>query len=110
MHVSLLHHSMVRRLPGPLQSYMQKRFLLTQDYLKALRCVEFEGYAGEKSVRRYTIFDGREALNRHLLIASLSDIENHPELVLFEGYIDRDGKGYAADRRVLVIIQKYHKK
>jgi hypothetical protein len=99
MHLHLRHQDEARRLPKPIQEYMKKRFMLSDSYLKALRCVEYEGTVGEKQVRRFSIFGINESDDKHIAIKTKSDLDKNPKIILFEGYIDKDGKAYAADRR-----------
>jgi len=99
MHLHLRHQGEAKRLPKPIQEYMKKRFMLSDSYLKMLRCVEYEGIVGEKQVRRFSIFGINESDNKPVMIKTKSDLDKNPKMVLFEGYIDKAGKAYAADRR-----------
>jgi hypothetical protein len=78
---------------------MKKRFLLSDSYLKMLRCIEYEGIVGEKQVRRFSIFGINESDNTPVTIKTKNDLDKNPKMILFEGYIDKAGKAYAADRR-----------
>jgi|GEM_PF-1129430 len=98
MHLHMRHHSEVKRLPKPIHEYMKKRFMLSDSYLRMLRCLEYEGMVGEKQVRRFSIF-GINGSDKSVAIKTKIDLDNNPELLLFEGYIDNVGKAYAADRR-----------
>jgi hypothetical protein len=73
--------------------------MLSDSYLKMLRCFEYDGIVGEKQVRRFSIFGKDELNNRPVAIVTKSDLDKNPEILLFEGYIDKAGKAYAADRR-----------
>lgn len=99
MHLHLRHHSEAKRLPKPIQEYMKKRFMLSDSYLKALRCFEYEGQVGEKQVRRFSIFGINESDNKPVAIKTKNDLDKNPRMILFEAYIDKTGKAYAADRR-----------
>ena len=99
MHLHLPHHSEAKRLPKPIQEYMKKRFMLSDSYLRTLRCVEYEGVVGEKQVRRFSIFGINESDNKPAVIKTKSDLDKDPTMILFEGYIDKAGKAYVADRR-----------
>lgn len=99
MHLHLRHDNEAKRLPKPILEYMKKRFMLSDSYLKMLRCFEYEGIVGEKQVRRFSIFGVNESDNRPVTIKTKRDLDNNPKLLLFEGYIDKTGKAYAADRR-----------
>ena len=100
MHLHLSHNnSEARRLPKGIYDYLKKRFLLKDDYVKRLRCFEYAGAVGEKQVTRVTIFSLDDIMKKYLEIKNRSDLEKYRDLILFEGYIDTEGKAYAADRR-----------
>ena len=99
MHLHLRHDSEVKRLPKPIQEYMKTRFMLSDSYLAALRCCEYEGVVGEKQVRRFSIFGINETDEKHVVIKTRNDLDKNARTLLFEGYIDNAGKAYAADRR-----------
>ena len=99
MHLHLRHHNEAKRLPKSIQEYMKKRFMLSDSYLKDLRCLEYEGGVGEKQVRRFSIFGISETDNNAAMIKTKNDLDKNPKVILFEGYIDKAGKAYAADRR-----------
>jgi len=73
--------------------------MLSDSYLKTLRCVEYEGLVGEKQVRRFSIFGISESDGGNAEIKTKSDLDKNPKIIMFEGYIDKAGKAYAADRR-----------
>ena len=99
MHLHLRHHNEAKRLPKPIQEYLKKRFMLSDSHLKTMRCVEYQGMVGEKQVRRFSIFSINEADNKPSMIKTKNDLDINPKMILFEGYIDKAGKAYAADRR-----------
>ncbi|MFC1920117.1 hypothetical protein ACFLYQ_00150 [Chloroflexota bacterium] len=102
VHFNLRHSGEVRRLPKPIQSYMRNRFMFLPEYLGLLRCFEYEGEVNGKQVRRVSIFSPAGAEEKHLIIKKKQDLAQHPEMLLFEGYIDRQGNAYVADRRTPV--------
>jgi hypothetical protein len=99
MHLHLRHHDEAKRLPKPIQEYMKKRFMLSDSYLKMLRCFEYEGVVGEKPVRRFGIFGIGETENKAATVKMESVLDKNSKMIQFEGYIDKDGKAYVADRR-----------
>lgn len=79
---------------------MRRRFGVLPEYLENLRCFEFEGAVIDEKVKRYRIYSPTKARQQHkITIAGLSDLEKHPDMLLYEGYIDKEGKAYVADRR-----------
>ena len=88
-----------KKLPRPIHDYMKRRFGVLPEYLDALRCFEFEGAINDKKVMRYRIYSPTKAQQQKITITGLSDLETHPGMLLYEGYIDTEGKAYVADRR-----------
>ena len=88
-----------KRLPGPIHDYMIRRFGMLPEYLENLRCSEFDDVVNDKKVMRYRIYSPTKAEQQKITIARLSDLEQYPGMLLYEGYIDKEGKAYVADRR-----------
>jgi len=99
VHLHLRNENEAKRLPGVIQEYMRRRFILSSDYLRSLRCFEYDGQVKGKQVRRIIIFSPSIAYEKKLLVKTRQDLEQHRELLLFEGYIDNAGNAYVADRR-----------
>ena len=99
MHFSPWHKNGAKKLPRPVQEYMKRRFTLLPEYLSLLRCFEYDGQVNEKRVRCIRIFSPNRAQEHYLSIMTNQDLGQHPEMLLFEGYIDRQGGIYVADRR-----------
>ena len=76
--------------------------MLLPEYLGMLRCFEYQGEVNGKLVKRVSIFSPNKAEEKHFVIKTRHDLEQYPEMLLFEGYIDSQGKAYAADRRAPV--------
>jgi len=53
----------------------------------------------DKKVIRYRIYSPTKAQQQKITIGSLSDLDKNPVMLLYEGYIDKEGKAYVADRR-----------
>jgi len=94
------HKNGAKKLPRPVHEYMQHRFIMIPEYLDILRCFEYDGVVNGKQVRCVRIFSPYRAKGRYLIIRSNLDLEQHPEMLLFEGHIDGRGSVYVADRRV----------
>jgi hypothetical protein len=106
MHIHIPHKNEARRLPKSIQEYMRVRFKLLPEYLELLKCFEYQGTVGGKQVRRFSIFSPGGAAEKHVVIRTRQDLEQHPDMLLFEGYIDSQGNAYAADRRAPVKMRK----
>jgi hypothetical protein len=73
--------------------------MLQASYLLKLRCFEQDGVFREEPVKQVRIFSPDLAKQYSLKVRNSSDLEEHPELLLFLGHIDRRGQIYFADRR-----------
>ncbi len=94
------HKNKVRKLSSAVSRYMQYRFNMLPEYLDTLRCFECDGVVNGKGVRCVRIFSPYRTRERHLSIKDSLDLEQHPEMLLFEGHIDSQGSVYVADRRM----------
>lgn len=102
------HKNGAKKLPGAVQEYMWHRFNLVPLYLDTLRCFEFDGIVNGKEVKRIRIFSPNRAKEQLLSIKDIADLDEHAEMVLFEGYIDSHGIVYVADRRAPVHLFEKH--
>lgn len=87
------------KLPRPVRDYVARRFCLPVEHLETLRCFEYDGTVNGKQARRFRIYSPEMAHQRSIRITAMSHLEEHPALLLFEAYIDREGEAYVADRR-----------
>lgn len=99
---NLRRENKIRKLPKAIQEYMRHRFKLLPEYLELLRCFEYDGQINGRQVRIFSIFSPNKAQEVHLLIKTRQDLEQHPEVLLYQGYIDNQGNAYVADRRAPV--------
>lgn len=106
MHLHWRSEGEVKRLPRAIQEYMRRRFTLLPEYLELLRCFVYMGQVNGKQVSRVSIFSPNKAREKKTLIKNIKDLEQHPELLLYEGYIDGEGNAYVADRRSPIIKAK----
>jgi len=106
MNINLRNENKAKRLPKAIQEYMRRRFTLLPEYLELLRCFEYSGQVNGKQVRRISIFSPDKAREKTLLIKTRKDLEQHPELLFYEGHIDSEGNVYVADRRTPSIRTK----
>jgi hypothetical protein len=106
MHFSPWHKNGAKKLPKPVQEYMKRRFTFLPEYLDLLRCFEYDSMVNEKRVRCIRIFSFNKAREQHLSITTNQDLEQHPEMLLFEGHFDSQGSVYVADRRAPIRLVK----
>jgi hypothetical protein len=88
----------VTKINGALVGYMIGRYDISLDDLQDLRRVEYELILGNKPMRimMFRIFNPNTAKERKVTIDSYSSLDNHPELILYEGHY-RDVDGEAMD-------------
>ena len=96
------HKNEAKKLPRPVHEYMRHRFIFLSEYLDTLRCFEYDGIVNGKEVSCICIFSPYRTKEQHLSIRTKSDLDQHPEMLLFEGYVESHGSAYVADRRPLV--------
>ena len=85
---------------------MRRRFDLLPEYPDVLRCFEYDGLVNNKHVRCIRNFSPYKAEEHNLSIRTSLDLEQHPEMLLYEGHIDSQGNAYVADRRALLRLAK----
>jgi len=78
---------------------MKRRFVLLPEYLDTLRCFQYDGVVNGREVCCFRVFSPYRAQEQYLTISSRGSLDEHPEMMLFEGYINRQGGVYVADRR-----------
>jgi hypothetical protein len=100
------HNGHSKKLPRPIHDFMRWRFGVLPEYLENLRCFEFEGVLNGRTVRRFRIYSPVKAQQQKLTIAGLSDLEKNQGMLLYEGYIDKEGKAYVADRRTSLRVKQ----
>jgi len=99
MNLHLVRNGHSKKLPRPIHDFMRRRFGVLPEYLENLRCFEFEDAVNDKKVKRYRIYSPTKAQQHKITIAGMSDLEKHPDMLLYEGYIDKERRAYVADRR-----------
>lgn len=86
------------KLPKSIRRCLIDQFNVLPEHLGALRCFEVKKRIDGKQVRNIQVFCPAMALERRLVLESPSDLERHPEFLLYEGQINEDGSIYLSDR------------
>ena len=86
----------VKKIEGDLWTYMAKYVAL--DELRYLRMVERDAILGDKSIglTMVRIFDPSAASAQDVTVDNYRSLDDHPELILYEGY-HRRGDGQAIE-------------
>ena len=101
MHLHFQGHNEAKRPAKPIREYMRQKFMLSEEYLGELRCFEYEGNIDEGQVLRLLIFNPHLARRQHTPLQTHADLEQHPEVLLYEGYVDAQGRIYIEDLRTM---------
>ena len=72
--------------------------MLRVGYLKKLKCFECDSIFRKEPVKQVCTVSPDLSKECSVEIKRSSDLEQHPELLLFVGHIDRRGQIYFADR------------
>mgnify|MGYP001050678799 CR=1 FL=1 len=74
------------RITGIPWDYMREKHGLTGEQLMYLRQATWDGVVGGKPVTVVRIFDPEIATKKGVNVENYHDLDNHPELILYEGY------------------------
>jgi virulence-associated protein VapD len=99
MNIHFQRNSEEKRLAKWVREYMWQQFMLSKEYLSELRCFEYEENINGRQITRILIFNPRLARSQHASLRTHSDLEQHREILLYEGYVDDQGSVYVEDRR-----------
>lgn len=67
---------------------------------KEMRCVEREGVLnGGAPVKFLRVFKPKEAQQRGIVVAGWETFDQHPDLIIFEGYFTTDNKAHLERKR-----------
>jgi len=83
--------SAVRKIEGALWGYMVSEQGVIVDILQNLRQVERDGVVEGKPVIMIRIFDPAAADKESVAVEDYESLDNHPELILYEGYCREAG-------------------
>ena len=87
------------KLPKSIQEYMVWKYILTHKYVETLSCFELEETIDGQHVKKFYIFSPQAAIENKISLKNKLDLDRHPEILLFIGEINGQGKVYVADRR-----------
>jgi hypothetical protein len=90
--------------PINLIDYLKNEFQLLPGDMQSLQCVTLSGSFGGFSVSVVRIFDQAETHKNGFVVNDYHDLDEHPEVVLFEGYVFKDGPVHLRKKESLVTI------
>ena len=77
--------------PQNMLPYLEKRFHLLPKDMAALHCVRHRGILERSPVNFVRLYNRAMAHEQDIIVKSYYDLDEYPELVLFEGYIFKGG-------------------
>jgi hypothetical protein len=85
-----------QNVPGIVQQYLIKEKKVEPDFAPLFKAVTRSNGNGAISIR---IYDESDAAARKLIVKNYSELNNHPDLVLFEGSFDEKAKTVALEEK-----------
>ncbi len=80
-----------REIPGPVQSYLVAERKIDPDLVKLLKAVIHKGETGEAPLN-IRVFDNSEALAKKVQVKDYTSLDEHPDLMIYEGWFDERSK------------------
>ena len=99
--MGLFKKKVIKEVPGAAWGHLVNVHNLDVDTLsKDIRCVEHEGVLEEKlPVTFLRVFNIKEAEQRGVTATGWETFDQHPDLILFEGYITKANKAHLERKR-----------
>ena len=90
--------------PANLIQCLTNEFHLRPEDMASLQWVTLSGSFGGFSVSVVRIFNHIEAQKSGFSISRYHDLDEHPEVVVFEGYVFKDGPVHLRKKESLVVV------
>lgn len=78
-----------KEIPGGAWGHLVSAHHIDVDTLSKWRCVDLPGEANGQPVMLLRIFNPKTVQEKGVVIEGWATFDEHPELILFEGYLDR---------------------
>lgn len=89
-----------KEIRGPVQNYLVAERKMDPTLVKLLKAVEHKGTAGARFDIR--IFDDSEALAKKVQVKDYTSLDEHPDLILYEGWFDEGTKQVNLEEKKIV--------
>ena len=93
-----------RQWPKNLTNCLKNEFQLSPEDMESFQWVTLSGSFGGFSVSVVRIFNHFEAQESGLAVNDYHDLDEHPEMIVFEGYVFEDGPVHLRKKESLVTI------
>ena len=78
-------------IPSPVQNYLVAEIKMDPDLVKLLKALIRKGETGEAPLD-LRVFDNSEAQARQIEVKDYTSLDEHPELIIYEGWFDESSK------------------
>jgi hypothetical protein len=93
--MGLFKPKIVKEIQGGAWGHLVNAHGLTVDVLsKNIRCVDKPGVKDGSQVNLLRIFSLRDVEKKGIIIAGWETFDQHPELIMFEGYLDGNNQAH----------------
>ncbi len=90
-----------KTVPKTVQEFMAKEFNLSRIYLKDLCYFEKNTFLDNRWLKKIRITSRNLLRQTNLKIREYVDLDSHPDIVLYDGYIEDNKKIHVNDKRVV---------
>ena len=99
--MGLFKKKVVKEIDGGVWGHLVNAHQIDVDTLSnEMRCVEREGVLDEKKpVKFIRVFKPSEARERSIEVTGWETFDEHPDLILFEGYLTKTNEAYLENKR-----------
>ena len=80
-----------KEIPGPVQNYLVAERKMDPDLVKLLKAVVRRSATGETALN-IRVFDESEALAKKVEVKDYTSLDEHPDLIIYEGWFDEGSK------------------
>lgn len=88
--------------PQHMLACLEEKFHLLPKDMAVLRCIGRQGLLGGLPVSFVRIFNRAKAYEQGIIVEDYRDLDKHPELVLFEGHILKNGTVHLRKKQSIV--------
>jgi hypothetical protein len=94
--VGLFKKKVIKEIDGGAWGHLVSVHKIDVDTLsKEMRCVEKEGFLdGGRPVTFLRVFKTGEAQQKNIVVTGWETFDQHPDLILFEGYLTKTNEAY----------------
>lgn len=94
--MGLFKKKVIKEIYGGVWGHLVNSHKVDVDTLaNEIRCVEREGFLDDKGVVTFLrVFKPKEAVEMGVIVTGWDTFDQHPELILFEGYLTNSNEAY----------------